>query len=524
MRVRTTFGALIWLGSVLLVVAATPPLPAAPSVPLHERIANGLPTQQHPSTGWLIHNSAFGTSYCSGVLVGCQTFLTAAHCICTDNAGNPLSGSQCLAQPSLLDPSGLVVFLQNAGNFSVASVSVDPQFNFGVDGDFAVLHLTNPVTGVAPSPLNSTGRPPAGTVGTIVGFGLSGAPAFDVGIKRVGKVATSACPAGFVPDATNLCWVYQNPIGAPGTDSDTCEGDSGGPLFVDLGQGLVLAGLTSGGDTNCVPTDHSFDSDAFVNRAYLLSAGGADLGTASCGGLPAVGDPGSTVVTGSGTLSAAAPSQLFTVDVPPATGTLRVIVNVEPTGGANLFLKLGTTASPVNFDCRSLDNGEPNVCEVLSPAPGPWSVLVQRHAGSGDFQMTATYFASTVLPGQQFYTLPPCRLVDTRNPAGPLGGPALLPNAVRNFPLTGACGVPSDARALAVNVTVTQTAAAGFLRLYPGDLPSPPLVSSLNFQAGQTRSNNAILLLPATPGAGTSVSADSAGSFHFILDVTGYFR
>ena len=30
--------------------------------------------------------------------------------------------------------------------------------------------------------------------------------------------------------------------------------------FVDLGQGPVLAGITSGGDTNCVPTDHSFDA------------------------------------------------------------------------------------------------------------------------------------------------------------------------------------------------------------------------------------------------------------------------
>src|SRR6185436_14347283 len=47
-----------------------------------------------------------------------------------------------------------------------------------------------------------------------------------------------------------------------------------------------------------------------------------------------------------------------------------------------------------------------------------------------------------------FFTLPPCRLVDTR-----IDLPALQPGAQRTFVLTGACGVPSTARALSVNLT-----------------------------------------------------------------------
>ncbi len=273
-----------------------------------------------------------------------------------------------------------------------------------------------------------------------------------------------------------------------------------------------------------MPTDDSFDADVFVDRAWITSTAGADLGSASCGGLPAIGAPGTTAVVGSGRVSVSAPSQLFTVEVPPATHTLRVTLNTDADADSDLFVKFGSTASPANFDCRSLNADLPDVCEILSPSPGAWSLLVNRAFGTGDFQLTATYYTDTLSPSLQFHTLPPCRLVDTRNPAGALGGPALVPNAVRNFPLTGICGVPSDAKALSVNLTVTQPAASGFLRLYPGDLASPPLASSINFQAGQTRSNNAILPLPATSSAGTSVRDDSAGAVHLILDVNGYFN
>src|SRR5262249_45120125 len=73
------------------------------------RIANALETQQFPSVGYFLIQTFGGTGFCSGTLIGCNTFLTAAHCVCTDSSGNTLTGSQCLKRPDLLDPTGKFV-------------------------------------------------------------------------------------------------------------------------------------------------------------------------------------------------------------------------------------------------------------------------------------------------------------------------------------------------------------------------------------------------------------------------------
>jgi len=75
-----------------------------------------------------------------------------------------------------------------------------------------------------------------------------------------------------------------------------------------------------------------------------------------------------------------------------------------------------------------------------------------------------------------------------------------------------------------VNLTAVEAAAAGHLTLFPGDGAGPPVASSLNFSAGQTRGNNAIVPL-AGDGTGTiSVRNGSAAAVHFVLDVNGYFQ
>jgi uncharacterized repeat protein (TIGR01451 family) len=128
-------------------------------------------------------------------------------------------------------------------------------------------------------------------------------------------------------------------------------------------------------------------------------------------------------------------------------------------------------------------------------------------------------------PPTAFFTVTPCRIVDTRNAAGPTGGPALAPSSIRSFPLTGEpCGVPATAAAVSVNLTAVGAVALGHLTLFPGDIVDPPLVSSLNFVAGVTRANNAIVPLAADGSGAIKVKNGSAGSVHFVLDVNGYFE
>jgi hypothetical protein len=125
--------------------------------------------------------------------------------------------------------------------------------------------------------------------------------------------------------------------------------------------------------------------------------------------------------------------------------------------------------------------------------------------------------------GLDFYTLTPCRIVDTRNPAGPTGGPALASNATRLFTITGACGVPADAKAVALNVTALNAAAPGNVRLFPGN-QAAPAVSTINYVPILTRANNTLATL-ATNATGTlNVQNNSAGTVDFIIDIVGYFK
>jgi len=121
-----------------------------------------------------------------------------------------------------------------------------------------------------------------------------------------------------------------------------------------------------------------------------------------------------------------------------------------------------------------------------------------------------------------FYTVTPCRVADTRDPTGPFGGPALSSGNLRAFTLTGRCGVPVGADAVAMNVTVVNAGGAGNLTLFPGDQLVPG-TSSISFSTGQTRANNSVIKLSSSGTLGVWPTLGGNGQVHFIIDVVGYF-
>jgi len=129
--------------------------------------------------------------------------------------------------------------------------------------------------------------------------------------------------------------------------------------------------------------------------------------------------------------------------------------------------------------------------------------------------------APAATSGTAFYTLTPCRVLDTRNPTGSFGGPALAAGVPRAFSFAGRCGVPLDAVAVSANVTVTAGSATASLRAFAADQAIPE-TSALSFNAGATRADNAILELSRDGRA--AVAFYTPAAVQVIVDVNGYFR
>jgi hypothetical protein len=164
---------------------------------------------------------------------------------------------------------------------------------------------------------------------------------------------------------------------------------------------------------------------------------------------------------------------------------------------------------------------------TAAAVPSDQTVVVGASYSSGGVTATAskTVMIINSMGAADLYVVTSCRLVDTRNPAGPLGGPALSSGVQRKFTLTGKCGIPSTAKALVLNITVVGATGSGYVSLFPGNLGSLQ-TSTVSFLAGTTRTNNALLQL-ATNGDGSLAALATVsgnGTVGLILDVSGYLQ
>jgi hypothetical protein len=229
---------------------------------------------------------------------------------------------------------------------------------------------------------------------------------------------------------------------------------------------------------------------------------------------------GTTSVTATATNIAGSASSSFNVvvqDGTPPTITCQDVDAVTP---------LGTTSAVVAFSVATSDLcGASSV--VNTPASGSTfpigTTTVHSTATDAAGNTSSCSFNVKVVAGTGLYLVAPCRLLDTRDPAGPLGGPVLASGAIRNVTAAGACGIPAGARSLMANVTVVNATAGGWLTLFPGPAGGPlPFVSNLNYVSGKALANNAVI--PVGPDGTINIYNSGPSSAHVIIDVSGYFK
>lgn len=153
--------------------------------------------------------------------------------------------------------------------------------------------------------------------------------------------------------------------------------------------------------------------------------------------------------------------------------------------------------------------------------PGIYTLVLRITNASGFAESVPALVTVTAATPLDFYTLAPCRVFDTRQSS------PFLAAETRTTQVTGLCGVPAGARAVAANVTVLNPSGSGNVSVYPGNYPQPA-TSTINFLPDVNRANNAILPL-STDGTGTlkvTALVNGAGPYGntgLVIDVVGYF-
>jgi hypothetical protein len=197
-------------------------------------------------------------------------------------------------------------------------------------------------------------------------------------------------------------------------------------------------------------------------------------------------------------------AQTVTVQYTTADGTATAGSDYVATSGTLTFTP-GQTTQPVSVSVIGDLVQEPNETFFLNLSSSVNAIIA-------DGQGLGTIVDQD---GLNFYSVPPCRVVDTRS-STPLSA-----GTDRTLPVAGLCLVPSTAKAVAVNLVVTQPTGTGFCTLFPAGA-SAPTATSINYAAGQTRANNGIFSL-GTAGA-LAARCGPTGTTHLILDVSGYFQ
>ena len=201
---------------------------------------------------WQVYYTS-GSYLCGGTVISANWVMTAAHCT-KNKDGSNIPVSEMLVKAGATNP-----FDRNQGEeYRVSEVIVHESFNRQtLSNDIALLRLSVPIDVQNAEPIKlvtdadkEEGATDPGVISWVTGWGLTkvSPEVFPVNLQKVQMPIVSNAQAsivwGVIP--SNILMA-----GYRDGNKDACNGDSGGPMVVQVSGEYRLAGITSWGSENC---------------------------------------------------------------------------------------------------------------------------------------------------------------------------------------------------------------------------------------------------------------------------------
>ena len=419
----------------------------------------------------------------------------------TPGASFTVSGNGCGPAGTYNAPTTMTWVVNVNTTCSVTAIAPSGQPFSAWDGG----STANPRTFNAPAS-DSTYTAHFGTSSGTCSYVLSATSAGFAASAGDGSVNIAA-PAGCAWTAmSNASWLTVT-AGAQGTAGGTVSFH----LDANSGSSSRTGTLTIGGQTMTVTQ---------VGTSIMTPTALRFVPVAPCR-IADTRDPNSPfglLLTGQSTRDFAIPQSAC--GIPATAQAYSLNFTVVPTGKLGYLTVFPTgQPQPVTSTLNSLD-GRVKANSAIVPAGANGAVSV---FATDDTQLIIDingYFVpASTASSLAFYPLAPCRLVDTRGAAGPLGAPSLSAQQERDFPvLTSSCQIPASARAYSLNYTVVPKVPLGYLTTWPAG-QNRPTVSTLNSPTGAITANAAVV--PAGVNGDLSVYVTHATDL--VIDINGYF-
>lgn len=401
---------------------------------------------------------------------------------------------------------GIVATLPLAAGTSSATVAVRGTFT---PVDPVRILDTRDGTGVVDRRVGPLG---AGQVLELDVTGVGGVPDAGVGAVVLNVTVTEANGPGYVtvfpcgnarPIASNVNFLrgvnVANQVTAKvGRDGNVC-------LFTAARSQLIAD--VSGWYADDFASAPGFFYEQLTPARIIDTRDGTGLGSRAIGQL-AAGEVLAITIPGAGGVPSDADVRAVTMNVTATGGTQVGYITVFPCDRPR------PNASNVNFDPSNSTMA--NLATSRTSTTG--QVCFYASVATDLVVDVQGYF--TPRPAVVFTSLSPVRILDTRDGTGVVGSrPARAAAAsILEIMVAGENGVPSDARAVLLNVTITDAIGRGYVTAWPCGRPRPE-ASFLNFVRGIDQAN----LTPVRIGDGGKVCLFVREGTEVIADLNGYY-